>query len=288
MIRVATWPDPLSDWDGEKPPFYLEIFGEAEPVVDAHFAEVLPPGKSDAETTVSTPIYEYWWTIGHPGLRPEHHHLLPHKSDSKWAQLQDTAAHVYLYFPINAGWRVKELVATVKYLSPTKDEKTLSERAAEDWQRAEPALSAAGSISQALSPIPGVGTVAAGAAPVLSALSKLQIGTVPQGAQGFDWYVAKVSTAGQESRGVLQGIMWTLPKQMFEALGGRLTGSLAVSFVPCQDKSSEAIELKAGQLRGHAAVFFKDSPSWVPAVNRFVELEITPKDPDAASKTKRS
>jgi hypothetical protein len=282
MIQVVSKPEDLSKWDGENPPFYLEIFGETEPVVDESFAEVLPPGKSSAESAASTPIYEYWWTIGHPGLRPERHHLLDRKEQSPWSDLADTAAHVYLYFPVNAGWRIKELVATVKYLSPTRDQKSLSDRAAADWQKLEPALSAASSISQALAPVPGVGAITAGAAPVLSALSKLQVGSVPQGAPGFDWYVEKVSTAGVKGRGVLQGIMWSLPKEMFEALGGRLTGSLAVSFIPCQAKGSTSVTLGAAALRGHAAVYFKDETTWVPAINEFIELDLSPQPPGRA------
>jgi hypothetical protein len=66
----------------------------------------------------------------------------------------------------------------------------------------------------------------------LATLSKLQFGSVPTGKGGYDWYVEKVSTGYSKARGVMQGVMWILPWDMFEDLGSRITGSLAVSFVP--------------------------------------------------------
>lgn len=33
--------------------------------------------------------------------------------------------------------------------------------------------------------------------------------------------------------------MWTLPKDMFELLGGSMTGSVAVSFIPSRTQSSD-------------------------------------------------
>jgi len=173
---------------------------------------------------------------------------------------------------------------TVKYLSPVQDQKSLSDRAADDWKSIEPALSAAGSVSQALSPVPGIGAVAAGAAPLLSALGKLQVGTVPQGANGFEWYVEKVTTAGVEGRGILQGVMWSLPKKMFEELGGRLTGSLAVSFIPCPEQGSEDASLRKAPLRAHAGVFPRNEQAlWAPSQTTFLELQLEPQSPGGAN-----
>jgi hypothetical protein len=42
MIEVASEPANLSSWDGVGPPFYLEIFGETSPALDANYAEVVP------------------------------------------------------------------------------------------------------------------------------------------------------------------------------------------------------------------------------------------------------
>jgi hypothetical protein len=38
----------------------------------------------------------------------------------------------------------------------------------------------------------------------------------------------------------MQGVDWAIPKEMFELLGGRLTGSLAVSFIPTATILTEA------------------------------------------------
>lgn len=72
-IESASHPEDLSQWDGkDEDPFYFEVFGETSPVLDVAYAEVIPPGSVDggAQTTQTTPVYEYWWTIGHPGHRP--------------------------------------------------------------------------------------------------------------------------------------------------------------------------------------------------------------------------
>lgn len=52
------------------------------------------------------------------------------------------------------------------------------------------------------------------------------------GRQGFDWYAEKVTVPPAARHGVMQGVVWAIPREMFELLGGRLTGSLALSFIP--------------------------------------------------------
>jgi hypothetical protein len=279
MISAATWPSDLSKWDQDKYPFYLEVFGETEPVLDMSYAEVIPARGASAESTQATPIYEYWWTIGHGGHGPEHKHLFEgRKSELLWTKLDKTAARVYLYFPISGGWRTKELIGTVKYLSPVSDQKDWSEKAAADWQRAQPALAGASQVASGLAVVPGVGAAAAGAAPILSALSKIQVGSVPQGVKGFDWYVEKVTFGPSKSHGVMQGVVWALPRQMFELLGGRLTGSLALSFIPSRphESGSEEWSPKPLPLLAHAVVYADGKPTWVPAQNKFVELLLHP------------
>ena len=233
-------------------------------------------------------MYEYWWTLGHPGLKPEHHHLI-HRSENEplWSHLADDAAHIYFFFPIDKGWRVKEAVATVKYLSPVQDQESLSERANADWQHLQPLLADASTLAPALAPIPGVGGAAVVASPVLSALSKLQVGTVPPTTKGYNWYVDKVTTGASSAKGVRQGVMWSIPRTMFESLGGRLTGSLAVSFIPCRQQGQEGDWApRAGDLACHAGVFEKDrlpgekpKEHWLPSRSTFVSLSITPKEP---------
>ena len=132
--------------DGKAPPYYLEIFGETSPTIDANYAQVLSPNATAAQQVAASPIYEYWWTIGHRGQRPEQHHLFHHDETPIWGELEDPALHVYLFFPISAGWRVKELAATVKYLSPVQDQKDISEKAGGDWQKFSPFLADAGTL----------------------------------------------------------------------------------------------------------------------------------------------
>ena len=56
MITVASFPDDLGAWDQDVNPFYLEVFGEAEPLFDMTHAEVIPIGGETAASTSPTPI----------------------------------------------------------------------------------------------------------------------------------------------------------------------------------------------------------------------------------------
>ena len=76
VISSASFPPDLASWNQDEHPYYLEVFGESEPAIDMTHAEVVPAGGSNAAMTNATPIYEYWWTIGHGGSKPEHRHLL--------------------------------------------------------------------------------------------------------------------------------------------------------------------------------------------------------------------
>ncbi|MHB8394351.1 MAG: hypothetical protein ACYDC5_07595 [Candidatus Dormibacteria bacterium] len=289
MITVVSHPPDLSKWDQSEHPYYLELYGEAQPTLDMSYAEVIPPGGPDAKTVQSTPIYEYWWTLGHGGTAPHHRHLFePRGRDGLWETLEDIAARVYVFFPIAGGWRVKELIASAKYLSPVQDQKTWTEKAGDDWQRMQPIVATAGQVASTLGVVPGVGAVAAGAAPILGALSKLQIGNVPQGVSGFDWYVEKV-TFGSETRGLMQGVVWALPKEMFIKLGGRLTGSVALSFIPSVPVNvSGPWTPKRLPMLAHACVYADGGEHWVPAKNDFIELPIAPALPPGARPDQRS
>jgi hypothetical protein len=299
MIQVATFPADLGQWNEDEVPVYLEIFGETGPLIDKSYAETLAPGAVAAQASQPIPIYEYWWTIGHGGY--EHG---PHKDNDGersglkrfhrsgkgdktflWTNLDDPAARVYFYFPISGGWRIKELVATVKYLSPVEDQKNWSAKAAGEFQRMQPLMANAGQLASDFGAVPFVG----GAAPILSTLSKFQVNTVPQGVNGFDWSVGKVTMAptkghGANGHGVMQGVVWTLPKQMFALLGGRLTGSLAVSFIPSQFQSiGEAKWIPESlPMLSHAVIYANGSDHWVPK-DKFVELTLSPTDPTPGS-----
>jgi hypothetical protein len=284
MITVASFPADLGEWKQDQDPYYLEVFGEAEPLLDMAHAEVIPIGDSTAATARPTPIYEYWWTIGHGGSKPHHRHLFESRRKADiWHRLDDIAARVYLYFPISGGWRVQELAASAKYLSPVMHQTDWTDKAAEDWQHMQPILAGAGQAASALGVVPGVGMVAAGAAPVLSAISKLQVGAVPQGVKGFDWYVEKVTVPAAARHGVMQGVVWAIPKEMFELLGGRLTGSLAVTFMPSAAVGQAQWEPRPLPLLAHAVVYADGETFWVPARNRFVELPLSPRTHPASA-----
>ena len=282
MITVASFPDDLGAWDQDENPFYLEVFGEAEPLLDMTHAEVIPVGGSASASTSPTPIYEYWWTIGHGGSKPQHRHLLEgRKKLDLWHRLDDIAARVYLYFPISGGWRTHELAASAKYLSPVAQQSEWTDKAASEWQRMQPILAGAGQAAPALGVIPGVGTAAAAAAPLLTAVSKLQVGSVPQAVKGFDWYVEKVTVPPSTHHGVMQGVVWAIPKDMFELLGGRLTGSLALSFIPAANVGREPWAARPLPMLAHAAVYADGETRWVPAQNKFIELPLSPRTPEA-------
>lgn len=288
MITVASFPADLGEWDQNEHPYYLEVFGEAEPVLDMTHAEVIPAGGTGAATTAATPVYEYWWTIGHGGNKPEHRHLFgDRKKVNLWHRLEDIAARVYLYFPISGGWRMQELVASAKYLSPVAHQSDWTEKAATEWQRMQPILAGAGQAASTLGVVPGVGTVAGGAAPILSAMSKLQVGNVPQDVKGFDWYVEKVTVPASAHHGVMQGVVWAIPKEMFELLGGRLTGSLALTFIPAGATAQRPWAPLSLPMLAHAVVYAKREHCWVPAQNQFVELTLSPKIATASSESLR-
>lgn len=275
---MASFPADLGQWDQDEHPYYLEVFGEAEPLLDIDHAEVVPVGGSAATSASATSIYEYWWTIGHGGSKPQHRHLFGNRQKvDLWHRLEDIAARVYLYFPISGGWRTQELAASAKYLSPVLHQSDWTDKAAADWQRMQPLLVGARQAASALGVVPGIGTVAAGAAPILSAMSKLQVGTVPQGVKGFEWYVEKVTVPAAAHHGVMQGVVWAIPKEMFELLGGRLTGSLALSFIPSAAVGQTPWEAQTLPMLAHAVVYADGETSWVPAKDQFVELPLSPR-----------
>jgi hypothetical protein len=79
----------------------------------------------------------------------------------------------------------------------------------------------------------------------------------------------------------MQGVVWAIPKEMFKVLGGRLTGSLALSFIPAgtaDDQSSW--QPRSLPMLAHSIVYADGEASWVPAQNRFVELLLSPSEPD--------
>lgn len=286
MIEVATSPANLADWKPKEQPFYLELYGETSPLVDEAFAEVVPAGGTDPKATADAPVYEYWWTLGHPGAPEEHRHWIEDDSDKRpWQEVADPAARVYLYFPILSGWRANEIVATLKYLSPVPEQHDWLKTVAQDFHAVQPLVGGAASIAGL---VPGAAT----ASKWLDTISKLQISSLPQSGD-LKWSVGKV-TFGSE-KGVMQGVMWTIPRAVFQRLGGRLTGSLAVSFVPARSQvsdenvgGSKSAGYSPEDILAHAVVYgAHDQKWWTPSGEEpgrhFVHLKLSPQPPNSQS-----
>ncbi len=282
MIEYVSSPSRLSDWNPPDTPFYFEIFGETSPVLDTKSAEVIPAGKTDPSSASSAPVYEYWWTLGHPGAATHQDQWVDimarpqPRNPPLWEQLEDIAARVYLYFPVSFGWRVREIMATVKYLTPIHQQTSWWTQAGNDLKLLEPLAGDAGDIAKL---VPGGTTVSNW----LTTVSKLQLSSVPQ-SKDFPWNVEKVTNGGH-GREVLQGVVWNLPNSLMVAQGGRMTGSLAVSVIPACDQGQDPTGQEAkegGMMQAHAEVYPKDRDKiLIPGPNGwdFIQLKITPVAP---------
>lgn len=294
VIEVASWPPDLAQWNPATEPFYLEFFGETSPVLDTAQAEVLPAGKADPQTSSPAPVYEYWWTLGHPGAAPHREQWAgligedlgnDERREPVWENLRDdVAARVYLYFPVRTGWRVREIVATVKYLTPVHQQQAWWTQVGQDLKLLQPLVADAGSIA---------GLIPGGATPSkwLDTISKMQIGSVPQSKE-FPWSVEKV-TFGGNGEDVMQGVAWNLPASLLRAQGGRMTGSLAVSIMPATKQVGDGADRVAPATTGapakaHAGVYPRHGGAiWLPGpdARRFIDLLITPQMPGQETHT---
>lgn len=252
MIELVTYPANLADWRAESSDFYIELYGETQPVVDMTYAEVFPKGGTSDDSpgpTADIPIYQYWWTIGQSGNQS----ALQLRQNLQ----EDPAAHVYLYFPLGGGWRIKEFVASVKYLKPTKNHVDWMTRLSHIWSTTQPFVDEAAQLTAFLpKPLDAPSST-------LAALAKLKLNDVPA-VDGFAWSVGKVTSQWQGR--VMEGVMWTLPKRMFTDIGGRITGSLAVSFIPAPIQEPGKIKTDAPvfeklPLRAHARIYLQGNSS---------------------------
>ena len=297
MIEAVSSPLDLTQWDASIHPFYLEFFGETSPVLDMAFSEVIPAGGQDPQTTSPAPVYEYWWTLGHKSAAP-HGDLYesalgagdgapPDPQAPVWENFKkDVAARVYLYFPISGGWRIREIVATVKYLVPLAQHQDWWAKAVKDFGAIAPLLGGAGAVAGF---VPGGAT----ASKWLQTVGKLHPGSMPQD-KSYPWSVEKV-TEGGGGVPVMQGVVWNLPRSLMRDQGGRVTGSLAVTVYPApQQAVGKVAEPGSGteqptvseQLpaKAHAVVYpNKGAPIWVPGATglNFIELQIAPRIPGA-------
>lgn len=81
---------------------------------------------------------------------------------------------------------------------------------------------------------------------------------------------------------------WTLPQNTFDILGGRVTGSVAVSFIPAASRSDEGeYKPEEGTIRAQATFAIRGERGFhrVPdqADNGFLELKLSPQVPPATS-----
>lgn len=211
--------------------------------------------------------------------------------NSFWEKLEDIAAEVYLLFPINGNWRIQELVATVKYLIPAPPQHAWLTEVDHVWQAVQPIVGDVGVLAQTAGTLTGQPEFDA-AGSMLSAIAKTQINSVPPTA-GYTWSVNKetylFAHTDDKKKGVWEGLRWTLPKQMFTELGGRLTGSVAVSFIQVgtQQKGSsstnlspEKHELESAPVCAYAAVYLDKYDEKSPVATPLIELWVEPILPD--------
>lgn len=244
MIRLVSSVD--QRWNPATAPFYLELYGETDPTVNLGFAQVLGSGPADDSHASASrggdPVYEYWWTLAfHRDQAREAGHQrdkeffdrFNHKKDAlrsatettkpgpEAMSFEDPAAWIGLYFPTTVNWRVKEIAATLKFLTPVTEQHQLWQDISDNIAKLAPLVADAGSLA---SLAPG----GSGASTVLSTVAKLQVGSVPQ--SSVKWSVEK--TVHVDSNGKpWQGIEWRLPHDVFDILGGRVSGSVAVTFM---------------------------------------------------------
>jgi hypothetical protein len=281
MIQFVTWPSDLAHWNLEKDgPFYLELYGETRPEVDERYVEVLSLAEEQhglKEGARLAPLYECCWSLGYLDHETKH-------SPESWGNLADTAAEVYLYFPSAGGWRIQELIATVKYLCPARDHVSLLQEAAHLFATAQPIIEDASKLAGSASWVPGMGMAATGTAALLDTIAKLKLTSVPP-AKGYEWSVQKVARH-VTGEGLLHGVKWTLPKKLFVELGTRLTGSIAISVVPAELQSDpgraepDSLERRpvraSAVIHAHPAILRGGKAISLPA-HGFVELQVQPK-----------
>lgn len=264
-LRTGAGADLEARWNPSDRPFYLEIGGESAPISTA-----------DASAAATPRTYEYTWTLAHPGGRPgseTHWHGFGRRDSTRplWERLAESpAARVYMYFPTVSGWRVQEVTATVRYLSPARVHQGILDEIGKVLKVTSPLAADAEGVAKLL---PG-GSLAAN---WLDVVAKLQVQSVPQTEQ-FGWSAEKVTMPGATdgAGGIMDGVLFNLPRSMFEFLGGRITGSIAVTV------TQTAATVATGNLLAHASVITDDGVShWVPGVEpntsaEFLRLPITP------------
>lgn len=174
-----------------------------------------------------------------------------------------------------------------KYLCPSREHLSHLKDAAEMFSAAKPIVEDASKLASVGSMLPGVGPIAASSAVLLNTIARLKITSVAP-TNDYVWSVQKVASVQKD--GLLQGVKWTISKNLFVELGSRLTGSIAVNIIPSRLQSSSErsgdetgdIRLKPLPVRAAAVMhlhpqrFGKDERVPLPSEG-FLELEIKPR-----------
>ena len=296
MIETVTYPHFLTEkldenlWEqeGNGNRFYFEFFGETKPAIDMNFAELLP--RSSAGSAPQNPsllsAYQYWWTLG----RCEHEDEAEEK-DSWFERLfshhkdDEFAVSVYMYYPLDGGWRLKEVAPSIKYLQPLHEQFMSWQNVGEMLGAGAPMVSAAEGaaaftrmVGPFFNPLAGVASLALPA--FMSMVAKLHANEVPP-TDGYKWTVKKI-TGYHAEFGLLSGVVWNIPKKMFRNLGGRLTGSLVTCFIPyhLQQKEPAHHMFDRKPILAKAVLHCKDCPCSLPGED-YLRLEVAPYDRDS-------
>jgi hypothetical protein len=289
MLQVSSFPD-MSPSAEPGPFYFLELYGETSPKADSGYAQVLaakdgssvspiyeyfwtlglydPPQQHESEEEPSQTSEN-----SSTSRRRLHFHPATSAPSSGWGKFApDSFAQVYVLFPRSHGWRVHEVAASVKYLAPVPVQKSFLQEMDKDLAALQPLLGVAGTAASAAGAL-GAGPAGSATGQLLDAVAKMKVGSVPQ-APGFEWSVKKFTTwaalepSGADSASktdternpapeteageIVDGIVWNLPPSMFETLGSRINGSVAVSLLPVSNQESPSSDLQPGIVRACA------------------------------------
>ena len=100
----------------------------------------------------------------------------------------------------------------------------------------------------------------------------------------IEWSVEKTARHDRSGR-LLEGIEWALPPNTFDVLGGRVSGSVALTFMQAQLGEETDPTPRGGQIMARAFVWCEDHAHRIPDKPEpdedYLELAITPRYPPA-------
>ncbi len=83
MIEVASSPANLLDWKPDNNPFILSCMVKPSHWLTRRTRRVVPAGSVGPKATADAPVYEYWWTLRHPGPLEDHGHWFGGREGNK-------------------------------------------------------------------------------------------------------------------------------------------------------------------------------------------------------------